>query len=105
MNHQEEIINFLIDIEKELVLEPQRYSNQLTFAFVGSLIPENLKEYFPEMRLHVERVDEETKEHLKSHLDIFFSKLHDTTQSYQTVWLTTSNITKNKLAMVEISFE
>lgn len=105
MNHQEKIINFLITIEDQLVLEPQRYSNQLTFAFAGNLIPEDIKDYFPEMRLHVERVDEETKQHLKKQLDIFFSKLHDTTQSYETVWLTTSNITQNKLAMVEISFE
>lgn len=105
MNQQVELIEFLNQEQDKLVFEPQVYSNQLTIAFANALIPDKLQLIFPEMRLHVERIDNETLSKLRDQLQLFTSHLSTEDQNFKNVWLTTSNITDRRLALVEISFE
>ncbi|MDO1605010.1 hypothetical protein Q2T76_02940 [Lactobacillus sp. YT155] len=105
MNQQVELIDFLNQEQDKLVFEPQVYSNQLTIAFANALIPDKLQLIFPEMRLHVERIDNETLSKLRDQLQLFTSHLSTEDQNFKNVWLTTSNITDRRLALVEISFE
>ncbi|MGR3742055.1 hypothetical protein [Companilactobacillus sp. DQM5] len=105
MNIQIELINFLNKQKNNLVFEPKVYSNQLTVAFANQLIPDNLQSIFPKMRLHVERIDDNILPKIKSDLNIFTDKLNKEEKNFQNVWLTTSNISDRKLALVEISFE
>lgn len=105
MNQQLELLDFLYNHQYDVVFEPPLYSNQVTIAFAVALIPKNLEELFPIMRLHVARIGDDILDEAKAKLSYIVEKLPDADKDYKNIWLTTSNIKDRHLAMVEVSFE
>ncbi|GKQ42958.1 hypothetical protein RD055328_08810 [Companilactobacillus sp. RD055328] len=105
MDQQLELLDFLYNQQYNVIFEPQRYSNQITIAFAVALIPRNLENVFPIMRLHVARIDDSILEEAKSKMKFIIDRLSEEHSDYKDIWITTSNIKDRHLAMVEISFE
>ncbi|MFD1464979.1 hypothetical protein ACFQ4L_02585 [Lapidilactobacillus mulanensis] len=102
----EKLIQFILTAP-EVVREPRVYSNQVTYAFSDKLPVPGQHQLFPEMRLHVERLNYEFVEQQYAKIDQLFKQTRDTVdnQKFADVWLTTSHLTDRGLYLVEFSFE
>ncbi|ERL66395.1 hypothetical protein [Schleiferilactobacillus shenzhenensis] len=102
-----EIIDFITTHREEIVREPRKYVNMLTFAFDQKLFPfADYPEFFVPMRLHVFRLPQDFVDAQKTQLDDLYKEtLAPDDEGYQDVWLTTSWLKTQHLLMVELSYE
>lgn len=100
-----EILEFIHNNPKQVVLEPKRYANVLTFAFPDDCYHLDLKK-FPKMRLQVTHLSTQEVMNNQPLLNHFYSLTAQQNENgFSNVWLTTAHLKDCRLAMVEISFE
>lgn len=107
MSPSAEILHFIMTHRDDIVREPRKYVNMLTFAFDQQLFPyADYPDYFVPMRLHVYRLPREFVKKQKKMLDALYQEtLSPTERGYQDVWMTTSWLKDQHLLMVELSYE
>lgn len=99
------ILNFVHENPQQVVLEPKKYANVLTFAFPDSCYPLDTHK-FPKMRLRVTRLSSGEMTESKGLLNHFYDLTAQKNENgFKNVWLTTAHLETSGLALVELSFE
>jgi hypothetical protein len=99
------IMTFILN-NQDVVREPRVYTNQVTFAFDDRLPVAGKGVLFPEMRLHVFRLEPSFVKANRDLVNQIFAQTEEgPTASYDQVWFTSSHLSDRKLNLVEFSFE
>lgn len=100
------ILTYIQEHPDEVVLEPFQYANVIRFGISDQVDLPDAEKLFPDMRLHVNRIDPEyVKEH-HNLLTTFYQQTEEKQKDgFQDVWITTAHLSDRQLYLVDLSFE
>ncbi|KRL59423.1 hypothetical protein [Latilactobacillus fuchuensis] len=100
------ILTYIQDHPDQVTVEPFQYANVIRFGINDQTDLPEVEKLFPEMRLHVNRID---PDYVQSHYDLLDSFYRQTEEKqkdgFEDVWITTSHLSDRQLFLVDLSFE
>ncbi|KRM22391.1 hypothetical protein [Latilactobacillus graminis] len=100
------ILTYIRDHPDEVTLEPFQYANVIRFGIDDQVDLPEVEKRFPDMRLHVIRIDPAYVSKHRNLLTGFYQQTEGKQKDgFQDVWITTAHLSDRQLYLVDLSFE
>lgn len=100
------ILTYIQENPETVTLEPFQYANVIRFGIDDQVQLPETEKLFPDMRLHVNRIDSDYVNAHRDLLEAFYQQtIEKQKDGFQDVWITTTHLSDRHIFLVDLSFE
>lgn len=100
------ILSYIHDHPEKITVEPFQYANVIRFGIDDQTVFPDAEKLFPDMRLHVNRIDPDYVQKHYALLNAFYQQTEEKQKDgFEDVWITTAHLSDRQIFLVDLSFE